>query len=382
MRLIDGQAGPPRRACSARPRPDPHDPQSSSSTTSPRSRRRSTIGDVACVITEPVLTNSSMVLPRAGLPRRAAPPDARGRHAAADRRDPHHLDRPRRLHRTIRPGARPLRAAASRSPAACRPRSGASPTTSPTRSTPCARTKQSRLFRHGHDAVGQSAAARRHARHARRGDDRGGLCPYGAPRRRCSMPGCRGSSRAPACPGMWPASAPASSSSSRPAPAQRQRGGGGAHRPDWRRPIHLGLLNRGVADRALPQHDAGLARDERGGCGDARRGLRACRDGAGELSSTRPGVTCRPRAPAGNRVEGRRIGAGQPDLRAESLQPIEQRRAAARDRDGRRPRRAGRSASCRRGGRRVAHGRARGRAAAPSARRSRHWRRRCPSGHG
>ena len=66
-------------------------------------------GDVACVIAEPVLTNSGMVLPEPGFHDGAARPHPRGRHAAAHRRDPHHLDRPRRLHRELRPGARLLR---------------------------------------------------------------------------------------------------------------------------------------------------------------------------------------------------------------------------------------------------------------------------------
>ena len=47
---------------------------------------------------------------RSRLSRRAAPADPQGRHAAADRRDAHHLDRPRRLHQALRPGARPVRA--------------------------------------------------------------------------------------------------------------------------------------------------------------------------------------------------------------------------------------------------------------------------------
>jgi len=59
---------------------------------------------------------------RPRLPRRAAPPHARRGHAAADRRDPHDLHRPRRLHARLR--------TASPWPGACRPASGGSPTRS------------------------------------------------------------------------------------------------------------------------------------------------------------------------------------------------------------------------------------------------------------
>ena len=66
--------------------------------------------DVACVITEPVLTNCCMVLPEPGFHdalRRLTREDG---HAAADRRDAHHLDRSGRLYEAFRPRARSLRA--------------------------------------------------------------------------------------------------------------------------------------------------------------------------------------------------------------------------------------------------------------------------------
>ena len=50
--------------------------------------------DVACVITEPVLTNCCMVLPEPGFHDALRKLTRADRHAAADRRDAHHLDRP------------------------------------------------------------------------------------------------------------------------------------------------------------------------------------------------------------------------------------------------------------------------------------------------
>jgi glutamate-1-semialdehyde aminotransferase len=81
-------------------------------------------GDVAAVLAEPAMTNCGMILPR-----RAswsdARPDPPGRDPADHRRDPHDLDRPRRLRPRPRPGARTCWWSARPSPAACRPRSGA-----------------------------------------------------------------------------------------------------------------------------------------------------------------------------------------------------------------------------------------------------------------
>ena len=74
---------------------------------------------------------------------------------------------------------------------------------------------------------------------------------------------------------------------------------------------------------------------------------------------------------AGRQIaEQRRVGARHPDLAAERRERLDRAPRAGADRDGRRPRRAGRAARCRSSPRRAAHGRARGRSAAPSARRS------------
>ena len=72
VRLTGWQTGQPHGPGRRVPRPDRSNRESSSSTTCRHSRRRSAERDVACVITEPVLTNCCMVLPRARLPRRAA----------------------------------------------------------------------------------------------------------------------------------------------------------------------------------------------------------------------------------------------------------------------------------------------------------------------
>ncbi len=81
-------------------------------------------GDVACVITEPVLTNCCMVLPEPGFHEALRPPDAPARHAAADRRDAHHLHRPEAI-RAATASSPTSSCSASRSPEACRPASGA-----------------------------------------------------------------------------------------------------------------------------------------------------------------------------------------------------------------------------------------------------------------
>ena len=67
---------------------------------------------------------------RARLPCRTAPADPRGRHAAADRRNPHDLDRPRRLHARARARTRPVRRGQARRRRHRRPASGASRTRS------------------------------------------------------------------------------------------------------------------------------------------------------------------------------------------------------------------------------------------------------------
>ena len=52
--------------------------------------------------------------------------------------------------------------------------------------------------------------------------------------------------RAIACPGMWPASAPASSSSARRGPLQNGGEAEAAHAPELEAAIHVALVNRGV----------------------------------------------------------------------------------------------------------------------------------------
>ena len=119
------QAGQPARPGRRIPRPDRTTRRSSSSTTSRARERRSPSSDVACVITEPVLTNSCMVLPEPGFHDALRAADAPDRHAAADRRDAHHLDRSRRLHEDATAWSPTCSCSASRSPAACRRASGA-----------------------------------------------------------------------------------------------------------------------------------------------------------------------------------------------------------------------------------------------------------------
>ena len=64
------------------------------------------LGDVACVLAEPALTNIGIVLPGPRIPRRSAPDHARDGHYPDHRRDPHHLRRPRWRHRSLGIGAR------------------------------------------------------------------------------------------------------------------------------------------------------------------------------------------------------------------------------------------------------------------------------------
>ena len=140
VRAVAGRpGGPSARPARARRRTSPSTPASSSSTTSMPCERALAHGDVACVITEPVLTNSCMVLPAPGFHAALRRADARGRHAAADRRDAHDLDRARRLHARVTDSSPTSSCSASRSRAACRQASGASRRRWPIDSTKCVR---------------------------------------------------------------------------------------------------------------------------------------------------------------------------------------------------------------------------------------------------
>ena len=181
---------------------------------------------------------------RARLPRRAAAPHARGRHAAADRRDAHDLDGSRRLHARARPRAGPLRARQAHRRRRAGERLGLHRRG---RATPRrgARDDTAGPFRHGHDALGQRAVARGHARHARARDDATRptrtwtRSPDGWPR------GSWASCRPTACPGTSCVSAPASSSSARLGRCATAREAEAAHAPALEQAIHLALLNRG-----------------------------------------------------------------------------------------------------------------------------------------
>ncbi len=204
-------AGPGRRI----PRPDRGTRRSSSSTTCQRSKKALAAKDVACVITEPVLTNCCMVLPEPGF------------HDALREltRETGTLLLIDETH-TISTGPGGYTQTHGLEPdlfVLGKPIAGGVPASVWGMSAEVAeryarlqRDQGARLFRHGHDAVGQSAAVRRHARDARRGDDRDELRPYGAAGARGSTPGSTARHRTTsACPGMSPASARASSSSAR-----------------------------------------------------------------------------------------------------------------------------------------------------------------------
>ena len=64
-------------------------------------------GDVACVLSEPALTNIGIVLPEPGFHDDLRDLCTRGRDAARHRRDAHPLGRPRRLHGGVGARARP-----------------------------------------------------------------------------------------------------------------------------------------------------------------------------------------------------------------------------------------------------------------------------------
>ena len=129
-------------------------------------------GEIAAILTEPVMTNSCMVLPQAGLPRRAAPAVAPLRRASDDRRDAYHLVRPWRLY-----------AASTRCRPTCSSSANAWQAGMPTAVWGLTEETARRYeevnagralgpFRHGHHAVGQPDAVRLPGRHAGPGDDR------------------------------------------------------------------------------------------------------------------------------------------------------------------------------------------------------------------
>ena len=78
-------------------------------------------GDVACLLIEPALTNIGIVLADDGYHEARARAHPRRRDAAGDRRDPHALLRPRRLHRAPTASSPTCSRSASRSAAGSRP---------------------------------------------------------------------------------------------------------------------------------------------------------------------------------------------------------------------------------------------------------------------
>ena len=102
------------------------------------------------------------------------------------------------------------------------------------------------LFRHGHDAVGQPAAVRRHARDARRGDDRRRTTPIwsGWPRGwKPGLPGRIARYRLP-----WHVARVGARVEFICAPGPLRNGGEAeaAHAPELEAAIHVALVNRGV----------------------------------------------------------------------------------------------------------------------------------------
>ena len=173
-------------------------------------------GDVACVITEPVLTNSCMVLPEPGF--HAGLRELTRRFGSLLLIDETHTDLvgSRRLHAGAWARPRPVRARQ----ADCRRRAGQHLGHERRHRRALRRLqpdKDGGLFRHGHHAFRQPAAVRGDARHAGRGDDGAKLRSHGTPRRAAGEGPRRGPSPATACPGTSPVSARASNSSVRPA---------------------------------------------------------------------------------------------------------------------------------------------------------------------
>ena len=166
-----------RPGLSARSATSPSTPSVVEFNDSPRSKRRWRAGDVACVITEPVLTNCGMVLPRAGLPRRRCARLTR-KHGTLLLIDETH---------TISTGPGGYTRALDLAPdffVLGKPIAGGIPCAVfgmtaevAERLIEAVARRRAGLQRHRHDAVGQSAAARGHARRARTGHDAGRLRP-------------------------------------------------------------------------------------------------------------------------------------------------------------------------------------------------------------
>ena len=126
LRAARGQAARTARpACSGRSPTSRSSPASSSSTTSQALERELAHGDVACVIAEPVMTNSCMVLPEPGFLEALRRLTRDSGHAAADRRDAHDLDRARAATRGPMASSPTCSCSASPSQAGCPPASGA-----------------------------------------------------------------------------------------------------------------------------------------------------------------------------------------------------------------------------------------------------------------
>ena len=190
---------------------------SSNSTICRRSERRSADGDVACVITEPVLTNCCMVLPEPGFHDGLRELTRRHRQPAADRRDAHHLVRPRRLHAGARPGARPVRARQ-----ADRRRRAGQHLGHERRGRRALRRLQSDAKEPGYSGMGTTLSANPLQFAAMRATleevmTDAELRSYGTARRAAGDGLAADHRAATACPGMSRASARASSSSARPA---------------------------------------------------------------------------------------------------------------------------------------------------------------------
>jgi glutamate-1-semialdehyde 2,1-aminomutase len=128
-------------------------------------------GEVAAILTEPVMTNSCMVLPQPGfheaLRSLATPP----RRAADHRRDAYHFDRAGRLYPRAR--AQPDIFVAGKCVAGGMPTAvwGLCPRIWRQRFAAYNETRAPGPFRHGHHPVGQPDAVRLPARHPVQGDD-------------------------------------------------------------------------------------------------------------------------------------------------------------------------------------------------------------------
>ena len=183
-------------------------------------------GDVACVLTEPALTNIGIVLPEPGFldgPRAGLPRDGDAAHL---RRDAHDLGRSGRLRRGLGPHARHRhdRQVARRRRAGRRLRRVAG---SARAHRGRRRGRLLRLGRRRRHPRGQRAVAGRDARHARRGADRRGVRRHD--RARDALPrGRAGRDRPPRRALVHRAAGRARGVPLLPRPARQRRPGGGA----------------------------------------------------------------------------------------------------------------------------------------------------------